>query len=486
MRLVPGRLEALPFPDRSFDAVSSNGVFNLCPDKAQVFREAARVLHPGGRLAAADIVASRALPDSVTCSADLWSACIGGAAPADDYLSWLAAAGLTAGEIHDVPQYHFLSPQAADASDTYGVRRRRRGRCAARWAGVGGEHAHPPRGDGAATWEFTSCEPGIARVCGHADHVVLDGDRVIGVVVSTRSTRETIGADLVVDATGRAGRFTAAYRPQVEGADCGVAYASRLFQLRPGADPGPMNGGPGWMAEHDGFLNIIFVHDAGTFSVLLARLGTDRELTALRDETAYTTALALLPAASEWTDPARAFPIDRVRAGAGLVNNYRPQTRDVTCLLAIGDVVCTTNPTGGRGVTLAVRAAAGLTDLVGTHPAREWAPRLDAWSHEQLRPWFEEHLVFDRAMGARWHGEPLDPDAHISWDLVVAATTQRPDFMPTLGPFLGMYALPQSIDPLRDEVRAMLRSGWRPPTPPGPTRDDIVAAISGSLSTVVS
>jgi 2-polyprenyl-6-methoxyphenol hydroxylase-like FAD-dependent oxidoreductase len=337
-----------------------------------------------------------------------------------------------------------------------------------------------------AMWEFTSCEPGITRVCGHADHVVLDDDRVTGVVVSTGSTRETIGADLVIDATGRAGRFAAAYRPQVEGGDSGVAYASRLFQLRPGADPGPMNGGPGWMAEHDGFLNIIFVHDAGTFSVLLARLGTDRELTALRDETAYTTAVALLPAAAEWTDPARAFPIDKVRAGAGLVNHYRPQTREVTCLLAIGDAVCTTNPTGGRGVTLAMRAAAELTDLVGTHPAREWAARLDAWSLEQLRPWFEEHLIFDRAMRARWHGEPLDPDAQISWDLVVAATTQRPDFMPTLGPFLGMYALPHSIDPLRDEVRAMMRNGWRPPTPPGPTRDDIVAAISGSLLTVAS
>jgi 2-polyprenyl-6-methoxyphenol hydroxylase-like FAD-dependent oxidoreductase len=337
-----------------------------------------------------------------------------------------------------------------------------------------------------AMWEFTSREPGITRVGGHADDIVLDHDRVTGVVVSTGSTRRTIGADLVVDASGRAGRFAAAYRPQVDGGDCGVAYASRLFQLRPGADPGPMNGGPGWVVEHDGLLNIIFVHDAGTFSVLLARLGKDRELTALRDESAYTTALTLLPAAAEWTDPARAFPIDKVRAGAGLVNLYRPQTRQVTGLLAIGDAVCTTNPTGGRGVTLAVRAAAELADLIATHPARQWAARLDAWSLEQLRPWFEEHLIFDRAVRARWDGEPLDPDADISWDLVVAAATQRPDFMPTLAPFLGMLTLPHTIDPLRDQVRAMLRDGWRPPTPPGPTRDDIVAAISGSLSTVAS
>jgi hypothetical protein len=49
-----------------------------------------------------------------------------------------------------------------------------------------------------------------------------------------------------------------------------------------------------------------------------------------------------------------------------------------------------------------------------------------------------------------------------------------------------MLTLPHTIDPLRDEVRAMLRDGWRPPTPPGPTRDDIVAAISGSLCTVAS
>lgn len=119
---VPGRLEDLPFPDASFDVVISNGVVNLCPDKAQVFREAARVLVPGGRLAIADIVAARPLPESVTCNADLWSACIGGATPEADYRAAVQAAGLTTSAFRDVPQYHFLTDQARNASDTYGVR----------------------------------------------------------------------------------------------------------------------------------------------------------------------------------------------------------------------------------------------------------------------------------------------------------------------------------------------------------------------------
>ena len=59
-------------------------------------------------------------------------------------------------------------------------------------------------------------------------------------------------------------------------------------------------------------------------------------------------------------------------------------------------------------------------------------------------------------------------DAQIPWDLGVAATTQRPEFIPTLGPFLALLALPHSIDPLRDQVRTMLRNGWRPPHHPDP------------------
>jgi arsenite methyltransferase len=122
IRFVPGRLEDLPFPDASFDVVISNGVINLCPDKPTVFREAARVLAPDGRLAVADIIATRALPGSVTGNADLWSACIGGAAPEVDYLFAIDEAGLVVRTMREVPQYQFLTDQARNASREYGVR----------------------------------------------------------------------------------------------------------------------------------------------------------------------------------------------------------------------------------------------------------------------------------------------------------------------------------------------------------------------------
>jgi SAM-dependent methyltransferase len=122
IRFVAGRLEDLPVPDGMVDVVISNGVINLCPDKERVFREAARVLKPGGRLAIADIIAIRALPESVTCNADLWAACIGGAAVEVDYRAAIDAAGLKLHMFREVPDYQFLTDQARNASATYGVR----------------------------------------------------------------------------------------------------------------------------------------------------------------------------------------------------------------------------------------------------------------------------------------------------------------------------------------------------------------------------
>jgi arsenite methyltransferase len=115
-----GRIENIPASDASADCVISNGVINLSPNKAQVFSEAARVLRPGGRLAIADIVTERQLTDSIVCDADLWAACIGGAAQQDAYHDAIQSAGLTVTAMWR-NDYRFLSQRARDASAKYGV-----------------------------------------------------------------------------------------------------------------------------------------------------------------------------------------------------------------------------------------------------------------------------------------------------------------------------------------------------------------------------
>ena len=65
--------EVLPYGDRSFDVVISNGVINLAPDKEALFRELHRVLKPGGRLQFADVALEKTLPAELAGSADAWS-----------------------------------------------------------------------------------------------------------------------------------------------------------------------------------------------------------------------------------------------------------------------------------------------------------------------------------------------------------------------------------------------------------------------------
>jgi ubiquinone/menaquinone biosynthesis C-methylase UbiE len=117
---VAGHIEDLPLPDRSVDCVISNGVINLSPDKEAVFREAARVLCPGGRLALADIVTRVPLPPAVVGDTRLWAACIGGAVQHDEYQEAITGAGFEL-EQGRRNAYEFLSDSARTASRTYGV-----------------------------------------------------------------------------------------------------------------------------------------------------------------------------------------------------------------------------------------------------------------------------------------------------------------------------------------------------------------------------
>jgi len=119
---LKGYIDNVPAPSASADVVISNGVVNLATDKAAVFREAARLLKPGGRLALSDIVTEVQLPESIVCNSTLWAACIGGAAQQDNYRRHIEAAGLALMEVQDNPAYQFISENAKGASRKYGVK----------------------------------------------------------------------------------------------------------------------------------------------------------------------------------------------------------------------------------------------------------------------------------------------------------------------------------------------------------------------------
>jgi SAM-dependent methyltransferase len=118
---VDAYIERVPFEDARFDCVMSNGVLNLAQDKAAVFREAARLLRPGGRLAISDIVTGAALPESVVCNADLWAACIGGAMEREAYQQAIEESGLRIRIVQPNPEYRFLSDRADGAAQRFEV-----------------------------------------------------------------------------------------------------------------------------------------------------------------------------------------------------------------------------------------------------------------------------------------------------------------------------------------------------------------------------
>ncbi len=116
-----GYIEGPVEDEPAFDCVISNGVINLSPDKSAVFTAAAKVLPPGGRLALADIVSEKQLPEGVTCDASLWAACIGGAMQRDDYRAAIEDAGFEIDTWRQNDAYRFVSERADNATTKYGV-----------------------------------------------------------------------------------------------------------------------------------------------------------------------------------------------------------------------------------------------------------------------------------------------------------------------------------------------------------------------------
>jgi arsenite methyltransferase len=122
VRVEQGYIEDAPVADNWADVVISNGVINLCDDKAAVFREIARMLKPGGRTAISDIVTEHQLTEAIVCDVNLWASCIGGAMRQEDYRRAIEDAGLRLHKVQENPQYRFISDSAQGATRTFGVK----------------------------------------------------------------------------------------------------------------------------------------------------------------------------------------------------------------------------------------------------------------------------------------------------------------------------------------------------------------------------
>ena len=112
-----GELEHLPIADNTADVVISNCVINLVPDKEKVFREAFRVLKPGGRLAVSDIINTAPLPAELRSDPALLCGCIAGAASAERVERWLATAGFVDVRVTPKPESRELIKAWAPGRD---------------------------------------------------------------------------------------------------------------------------------------------------------------------------------------------------------------------------------------------------------------------------------------------------------------------------------------------------------------------------------
>ncbi len=120
VEFLKGEIEHIPLPDNSVDVIISNCVINLSADKDLVFKEALRVLKPGGRFAVSDVVTRGDVPSEVRESVLLWVGCIAGALEENEYRAKLASAGFETIEIEPTRVYRvedareFLSGQNID------------------------------------------------------------------------------------------------------------------------------------------------------------------------------------------------------------------------------------------------------------------------------------------------------------------------------------------------------------------------------------
>lgn len=330
-------------------------------------------------------------------------------------------------------------------------------------------------------WRCAAADPLIRMVTGNVSEVVVLGARAAGVRIGAHE----LDADLIIDASGRAGRIAGTARSRGEGADCGATYVGQEYRLRPGARPGPTNSVVGLSLSYPDYAVVVFLHDNDTFTVTLIHDGADRSLRRLRHDAVFEAALGAIPAVANWIHPDVSVPTMPVLAGGRLYNHYRGQLDDsgrpaVDGLISVGDAVCTTTPLAGRGITLAFMQARQLVRMLtgNSSDIASMTMEFDEWCNANIKPWFADHQVVDAERVRRWSGGDIDLGRPLPSDLIVAAAEADPGLTELVTPYITMDQLPDSLLPAEPRAREIYASGWRPTSPEGPSRQELISVVS--------
>ncbi|ORB62063.1 FAD-dependent oxidoreductase [Mycolicibacterium tusciae] len=330
-------------------------------------------------------------------------------------------------------------------------------------------------------WRRATSDPRIRVVEGHVTEVVVQRGRAAGVRIGA----DVLDVDLIIDASGRAGRIAGAARSRGEGSDCGAAYVSRQYRLRPGARPGPTNSVIGLSLNFPEYAAVTFLHDNDTFTVTLIHDGADRRLHRLRHDGVFEAAVGAIPVLADWIDADRSLPIMGVLAGGRLYNHYRGQLDDsgrpaLPGLISVGDSVCTTTPLAGRGIALAFMQASQLVRMLtgNNDDIVSVTTEFDAWCTANIKPWFADHQVVDSDRVRRWSGGDIDLGRRLPSDLIVAAAEADPRLTEAVAPYITMDGLPDSLLLVEPRAREIYSRGWRPTPPEGPSRQELISVVS--------
>lgn len=307
-------------------------------------------------------------------------------------------------------------------------------------------------------------------------------------VVGVRTTEgEELDADLVVDAMGRRTRLAqwlpavGGSRPYEESEECGFVYHTRYFR----GPELPALTGP--LVSDIGTISLLTLPgDNGTWSVTVWAAASDTELRNLRDPERFTEVVRACPLQVHWVD---GEPISAILISAGVLDRYRRFVVDdrpvATGVAAVGDAWACTNPSAGRGMTVGLRHAQLLRDVVRSDVGdpeafvRSW----DAATEAEVAPFYWSQIAADRARVAQMDAlrrseDPPAPDPTAA--ALSAAVLRDPDVFRGVLEAGTCLALPDEVfsrPGFMDKVQAHARSRiWKIPGPDRPTLLKLVGA----------